>query len=89
MVNIRSTSGQHRFTEVNNCQHASSINKRIFNAWLACHTQEEIAEREGMPQRTVADVIAEMAELPKSLKPAAEHLTDFDVPTLNHMLTTS
>jgi hypothetical protein len=29
-----------------------------------------------MPQRTVADVLAEMAELPKSLKAAAEHLTE-------------
>lgn len=34
----------------------------------------------GIPQRTVADVLADSEELPDSLKPAASHLTDFQVP---------
>jgi hypothetical protein len=29
------------------------------------------------------DVLAEMAELPKAVKPAAEHLIDFEVPLYN------
>lgn len=44
--------------------------------WLACYTQEEIAEREGIDPKTVRNILGEMAELPKVLKPAAEHLTD-------------
>jgi hypothetical protein len=56
---------------------------RIFSLWLACHTQEEIAEEVGVPQRTVADVLAESAELPDSLKPIADHLIDFEVSLYN------
>lgn len=58
-------------------------NKRIFEMWLACHTQGEIAEMIGCPQRTVSEVLAEMEELPESLKPVANHLTDFDPPLYN------
>jgi hypothetical protein len=58
-------------------------NKRIFGLWLACHTQEEIAEREGIHHSTVQEVLREMAELPKSAKAAADHLTDFKPPIFN------
>ncbi len=58
-------------------------NKRIFDMWLACHTQEEIAEATNTPQQTVADLLPKMAELPDSVKPAAAHLTDFTPPLYN------
>jgi len=35
---------------------------------LACHTQEEIAELVGVPQRTVSDLLRETANWPKSAK---------------------
>jgi len=37
----------------------------------------------GAPQRTVADVLSESAELPDSIKPAALHQIDFEVPLYN------
>ena len=57
--------------------------KRIFDLWLACWTQAEIAAEVSAPQKTVDDVLAKMAGLPDSLKPAADHLTDFDPPIYN------
>jgi|GEM_PF-5358042 len=57
--------------------------EEAFDLWLACHTQEEIAEACECSQQTIADILPKMAELPKSVKPAAEHLTDFDVPIYN------
>lgn len=36
-------------------------NKRIFAAWLACWTQEEITEKEGLPRQTVTDFLASYA----------------------------
>ena len=30
----------------------------IFRLWLACHTEEEIAAKMGMSQKTVSDVLA-------------------------------
>jgi len=58
-------------------------NKRIFDMWLACYTQQEIADAVGCPQRTVADALADSADLPKSLKPAADHATGFTPPIYN------
>jgi len=58
-------------------------NKRIFDLWMACYTQEEISEREGISQPQVKEILSGMADLPKSIKPAAEHLTDFDIPVYN------
>jgi ParB-like chromosome segregation protein Spo0J len=49
--------------------------QRIRDLWLACHTQEEIAGAVGIPQRTVADQIEELAKMenfPKSLVLSAE-----------------
>jgi hypothetical protein len=46
---------------------------------LFCHTQEEIAEREGVSVQPVKDVISDFLEnLPKNLKLSADHLTDFE-----------
>ena len=50
---------------------------------MACYTQQEIAYREEMPRKTVDEVLAKMADLQKPPKPAADHLTDFDVPLYN------
>ena len=58
-------------------------NRRIFALWMACHTQEEIAEREGITKETVSEICREMADLPKSDKAAAEHATEFTVPIYN------
>nr|WP_275895714.1 DNA methyltransferase [Acidibrevibacterium fodinaquatile] len=55
----------------------------MFDMWLACYTQEEIAEAEGAAVGTVNSVCSEMADLPESDKPAASHLTDFDPPLYN------
>lgn len=58
-------------------------NKKIFDLWLSCYTQEEIAGMVGCDQKTVTNIIGESAELPKLLKPAADHLTDFNPPVYN------
>lgn len=70
----------------------------IFELWLACWTQAEIAAEVGTPQKTIDDVLAKVepfpdfgkrfharflvAELPDSLKPAALH-ADLDPPLYN------
>jgi len=41
---------------------------------MACYTQEEIGEVVGLSQPQVKEVLSEMAELPKSMKPAADYL---------------
>jgi len=58
-------------------------NRKIFNLWMACYTQDEIAERCDCHKDTVSEICRKMADLPKSDKPAADHLTDFDVPIYN------
>jgi hypothetical protein len=37
--------------------------KRIFDLWLACWTQEEIAEALGCPRETTRDLIAPFGEI--------------------------
>jgi predicted transcriptional regulator len=44
--------------------------------WMACWTQEEIGEREGLTSQGVGQTLKEMAELPKVSKPHADHLID-------------
>jgi hypothetical protein len=54
--------------------------------WMACYTQEEIAEREEIPRSTVEAILTEMAELPKLSKSdlaLAEHAVDFEAPIYN------
>ena len=61
-----------------------SRNKRIFELWLACYTQQEIADAVGCSKGEANNMIcSQTEELPKMNKPAAEHLTDFDVPIYN------
>jgi len=50
---------------------------------MACYTQKEIAERIECPRTTVETVLTGKAEPPKSSKPAAEHLIDFEIPIYN------
>ena len=59
--------------------------ERAFNLWLAFHTQEQIAEDVGVPQRTISDWVdgfSEISNLTKSAKVAAEFL-DFEQPLYN------
>lgn len=60
--------------------------ERIFDMWLACWTQEEIAKKENVSQPTVAALLSEFPDLEKLIKAekaAAEHATDFEVPLYN------
>ena len=50
---------------------------------MACHTQEAIAQTLDCERSTVDHVLREMATLPKSAEPVADHLTDFEVPLFN------
>lgn len=60
--------------------------RRIFDRWLACWTQEEIAEAEGISQQAVAlsfTNFGNLAVLGKTQQAAAEHATDFEAPIYN------
>ncbi len=43
--------------------------KRIFAKWLSCHTQEEIAAREGLSQDAISLILREFPILEKLVKP--------------------
>lgn len=58
-------------------------NRRIFDLWLACWTVDEIAAECNCGKATISEVCSEMADLPESNKPAANHLTDFTPPIYN------
>ena len=63
-----------------------AINERIFHLWLACYTQEEIAEREGMTREGVRDVLQDLGDFSKlteNAKVVATHFVDFDSPIYN------
>ncbi len=60
--------------------------KRIFEMWLACHTQEEIAAAEGIDQgdmSRMAKGFMEIGNLAESHRAAAAHATDFEPPIYN------
>ena len=60
--------------------------RRIFEMWLACYTQEEIAEAVGITQQAVAKMAEDFTNfgnLADSCKAAGAHLTDFDPPLYN------
>jgi len=59
--------------------------KRIFAAWLACRTQQEIADAEGVSQKYISEQADsyQTADLPSGMKAAAEHATDFEPPIYN------
>jgi len=63
-------------------------NKRIFDLWLACWTQQEIADDVGMTRATLSTdesfaEIGNIAKLSKTDQSAADHATDFDPPLYN------
>jgi len=56
----------------------SARNRRIFDLWLACWTQQEIADDVGLTQQAVLQIAADLPNLVKLDKPsqaAAEHAT--------------
>jgi hypothetical protein len=60
--------------------------QRIFDLWLACYTQEEIAEAVGLTQAKVSqtlDTFISFGNLAKTYKLAASHLVDFEPPLYN------
>jgi hypothetical protein len=60
--------------------------RRIFDLWLACHSTDEIAEAIGCGKADVSKVCSEAADMPNLNKPdraAADHATDFDPPIYN------
>jgi len=61
-------------------------NRRIFDMWLACHTQQEIAEAVGVERSTLANDVVQfgkLANLDKSAQSLATHATDFEPPLYN------
>lgn len=60
--------------------------RRIFDRWLACWTDEESGNEEGMTPQGVGQITKENADLQKvskSDRARAEHATDFDPPIYN------
>jgi DNA-binding XRE family transcriptional regulator len=51
--------------------------------WLACYTQEEIADAVGCTKETVSEICQKQFRDTESDKPATTHLTDFDPPIYN------
>lgn len=60
-----------------------SRDKKIFNMWLSCHTQEEIADAVGISRSQIGEIVSKSEKLPKSAEAAANHLVDFEVPLYN------
>lgn len=58
--------------------------RRIFDLWMQCWTQEQIAEAVGLhPTDKALRISGNLEDLPKNQKAAAEHATDFEVPIYN------
>ena len=63
--------------------------KKIFDLWLACHTQQQIANELSVPRQTVDDVLCTFAEngkpanIGKSELAAADPATGFTTPIYN------
>lgn len=60
--------------------------RRIFELWLACWSDQEIANEVGVERSTVtklSDDFVKIGNLAKNHKAAAEHATDFDPPIYN------
>jgi len=61
-------------------------NKRIFDMWLACYEQKEIAEAVGETPARVNQIVADLPKLDslaKSDQSSADHATDFTPPIYN------
>ncbi|MDR1579151.1 MAG: hypothetical protein LBS35_02240 [Synergistaceae bacterium] len=56
---------------------------RIFHMWMACFTQEEIAETVGCTKETVSEICQKQYRDTESDKPAANHLIDYEPPIYN------
>jgi len=56
-----------------------------FELWLACYTQEEIADKVDLTQNAIKEILNKSAELPKHLKPYTDHRVDFDPPVLREI----
>jgi len=52
----------------------SALAQKLVDLWLACYTQEEIGQMVGVHKDTVSGICRNLAELPESDKPAAEHM---------------
>lgn len=60
--------------------------QRIFDMWMACHTQAEVSGEVGVSQQEVSRRFTQngnVAELSKPAQAAATHATDFQVPVYN------
>jgi hypothetical protein len=58
----------------------------LLDMWLACCTQEEIAEAEEMTHQSVGNKIADFANFgnfAKICKTKAEYLDDYEIPVYN------
>jgi hypothetical protein len=61
-------------------------NEKAFDLWLACHTQEDIADAVDVPQPTMNRWIGDFThfdQMTEMGKAAASHATDFDPPLYN------
>lgn len=58
-------------------------NKRIFESWLSCHTDAEIASDVDLSEEGVRKITQQSAELPEVGKSSAAHLIDFEPPIYN------
>ena len=59
-------------------------NRRIFDMWMACATQDEIAEACDCSETAVRETIsAQSADLPKARKAEFERAVDFEPPIYN------
>jgi hypothetical protein len=61
-------------------------NKRIFDLWMACYTQQEIAEHEGLSREAISDITSSFGSfgnLAETTKATALHQVDFEVPIYN------
>jgi hypothetical protein len=62
---------------------AGELDRRIFDMWLACYTQEQIAEACGCHKDTVSEITENCRKKfseTKSDKSAMDHATDFEPP---------
>jgi hypothetical protein len=58
--------------------------QRIFDLWMACATQEEIAADTSLPQQTVTGLLPKLEELPNSVKVMAAYAeADWQPPVVN------
>lgn len=60
--------------------------KTIFEMWMACYTQEEIAKTVGLNQTVVSDITKGFMETVlenQNHKAAASHAVDFEIPLYN------